>query len=206
MTASPSLQSPQSEEMRGPPPRDGRSNRSPEQAGEGDAQAEAPSHQSSATFGIEIATDHPGMEMNMIDEAVEQVVRRVVREELSELPAFAGRNEVTRASEDLQVLTVPEVAEVLRVSRNRAYDLVREGRLRSVRVGRRLLVPRWAVQELLGGEVHEPLRSCGYCGGGAMARYISRGDEKTVAPIDLCSRGDCHQQLLDDLRVIEAIT
>ena len=101
----------------------------------------------------------------MIDEVVEKLVRRIVREELAALPTCAGRDEVVRADDEPQVLTVPEVAEVLRISRNRAYDLVREGRLRSVRVGRRVLVPRWAVLELLGGEVHEPARPCGYCGG-----------------------------------------
>ncbi len=35
------------------------------------------------------------------------------------------------------VLTVPEVAEELRVSRNRAYELIARGYLRGVRVGER---------------------------------------------------------------------
>lgn len=142
----------------------------------------------------------------MLAEVLEKLVRRVVREELSELPACAGHDEVARASQEPQVLTVPEVAEVLRISRSRAYDLVGEGRLRSVRVGRRLLVPRWAVQELLGGEVHEPLRACGYCGDAATARYISRNDdERTIAPVDLCWAERCHESLLDDLRDAGAV-
>ena len=46
----------------------------------------------------------------MIDEAVGELVRRVVREELSELAACGGRNEVARASEEPQVLTMRGVS------------------------------------------------------------------------------------------------
>ena len=41
-----------------------------------------------------------------------------------------------------EFLTIPEVAEVLRISRNLVYQLVAEGVLPSVRLGRRRLVPR----------------------------------------------------------------
>lgn len=47
-------------------------------------------------------------------------------------------------------LTVPELAKTLRVSKNAAYGLVREGKVRVLRVGRRILVPSSAVRELLG--------------------------------------------------------
>jgi excisionase family DNA binding protein len=47
------------------------------------------------------------------------------------------------------VLTVDEVAEVLRISRGSAYESVRRGDIRSVRIGRRLLVPRAALLRLL---------------------------------------------------------
>ena len=46
--------------------------------------------------------------------------------------------------------TVGEAAKAIGVSRNLAYELVRRGDLRIVHVGRRILVPRDAVRELLG--------------------------------------------------------
>lgn len=52
---------------------------------------------------------------------------------------------------------VAEAAELLGLGRNTTYDLVRSGRLRSVRVGRRLVIPRSEIdafleREALGGE------------------------------------------------------
>lgn len=49
-----------------------------------------------------------------------------------------------------EVMTVPEVATVLRIARNNCYALVRSGRLRSVRIGRSIRVPRHCVTEFLG--------------------------------------------------------
>ena len=50
------------------------------------------------------------------------------------------------------VLTVEEVAEVLRIGRRQAYDLVRSGRLYGVRIGRSIRVPRAALDRFLSGE------------------------------------------------------
>lgn len=44
---------------------------------------------------------------------------------------------------------VAQVAEVLGIGRNAAYQLVREGRIRSLRVGSRILVPRTALLAFL---------------------------------------------------------
>ena len=46
-------------------------------------------------------------------------------------------------------LTVTEAARLLGVSRTTAYECVRTGQLRAVRLGRRLVVPRDAIVELL---------------------------------------------------------
>lgn len=46
-------------------------------------------------------------------------------------------------------LTVPEAGAALRIGRNTAYNLVCCGKLRSVRVGRQLRVPRDALIEFL---------------------------------------------------------
>lgn len=48
------------------------------------------------------------------------------------------------------VLTVPEAAKQLRVGIGRCYELTRCGRLRNIRVGKRILIPRAAIFEFLG--------------------------------------------------------
>ncbi len=49
-------------------------------------------------------------------------------------------------------LTVEEAAEILGISRAFAYALVRKGELPSLRLGRRLVVSRRALEQLLEGE------------------------------------------------------
>lgn len=51
--------------------------------------------------------------------------------------------------EESTVLTVRELAALLRIGINNAYQLVREGTIRSVRVGRQYRIPRRAVDEYL---------------------------------------------------------
>ena len=46
-------------------------------------------------------------------------------------------------------LTVDETAKVLRIGRNNAYNLVRSKKLRSIRIGRKIRIPREALQEYL---------------------------------------------------------
>jgi len=46
-------------------------------------------------------------------------------------------------------MTIPEAAGYLRVGINAAYELVRLEKLHSVHLGRRVLVPRWAVERLV---------------------------------------------------------
>lgn len=50
------------------------------------------------------------------------------------------------------ILTVAEVAELLGISRGTAYEYVRTGELPSVRLGRRLVIPKHRFEELLNGE------------------------------------------------------
>jgi excisionase family DNA binding protein len=56
---------------------------------------------------------------------------------------------VIRFDDLADVLTPTEVQSFLRLGRNATYDLLRNGRLRSVRLGQKYLVPREAVRELL---------------------------------------------------------
>ena len=48
-------------------------------------------------------------------------------------------------------LTVEEAAAALGISRAGAYDAVRRGEIPSIRIGRRVLVPRAALERLLDG-------------------------------------------------------
>lgn len=47
-------------------------------------------------------------------------------------------------------LRVEELMSILHVGRNTAYELVRSGRIRSIKVGRQLRIPRDAVAEFIG--------------------------------------------------------
>ncbi len=47
------------------------------------------------------------------------------------------------------VLTVPQLADVLHIGRNAAYDLVKSGRIRSIHIGRTIRIPQSALLEYL---------------------------------------------------------
>ncbi len=50
-------------------------------------------------------------------------------------------------------LTVEDLMPILNIGRNTAYSLVRNGRIRSVKVGRQLRIPKIAIVEFLAGGV-----------------------------------------------------
>lgn len=52
-------------------------------------------------------------------------------------------------------LTVDEAARLLGISRALAYELVRDGEIPSLRLRRRIVIPRRAIDALLGGESPE---------------------------------------------------
>jgi excisionase family DNA binding protein len=59
---------------------------------------------------------------------------------------------VTQLNMDIEkrlCLTVPEAAELLGISRNFAYELVKQGQLPVIRFGKRLLIPRVALDKML---------------------------------------------------------
>ncbi len=56
---------------------------------------------------------------------------------------------VARLADLPDVLTVAETAKFLRLGRNTVYEAVRRHELPSVRIGRRLLIPKHALQKLL---------------------------------------------------------
>ncbi|HEY5378696.1 MAG TPA: helix-turn-helix domain-containing protein [Pseudolabrys sp.] len=51
-----------------------------------------------------------------------------------------------------KVCTVEEAAHMLRISRASAYEGVHTGQIPSIRIGKRLLIPRVALERLLRGD------------------------------------------------------
>ena len=78
----------------------------------------------------------------------------VVRSDDDHLPEAAARHvERSPASptgSDRLVLTVDEAAYLLNISRGLAYELVARGELPAIRLGRRIVIPRVAMEELMG--------------------------------------------------------
>jgi excisionase family DNA binding protein len=56
------------------------------------------------------------------------------------------------AEDERLTLSVPEAAKKLGISRNAAYEAAQRGEIPSIRVGKRLLVPRAAFEKMLTGE------------------------------------------------------
>lgn len=57
---------------------------------------------------------------------------------------------ISITSENLPVvLSVQQLAEVLQIGRNSAYDLVKSGQIRSIRIGRTIRIPQAALLEYL---------------------------------------------------------
>jgi excisionase family DNA binding protein len=63
-----------------------------------------------------------------------------------EAPAFLTIDNPTRLTRKPE-----EAAPMLGVGRNGVYDLIRSGQLRSIRVGRKILIPLAAIEDFLNG-------------------------------------------------------
>lgn len=64
-------------------------------------------------------------------------------DELEELVAQARRDQIAQSARPVpMLLTVEETTKLLRISRSSTYEGIRAGYIPSVRIGRRLLVPR----------------------------------------------------------------
>ena len=79
---------------------------------------------------------------------------------------------------ETMLLTVREAARLLGIGRDSVYALIREGRLRAVHIGRRIRVPRTALERWIESEtrVHGP-------GGGFLAPSHSRGEGGSRSPV-----------------------
>ena len=61
---------------------------------------------------------------------------------------------MTKVDQTSLVVSVPEAARLLGISRTHAYELVTRGELAHVRLGRRIVIPRHAIDTLLGVPAH----------------------------------------------------
>lgn len=64
------------------------------------------------------------------------------------VPTPPETEQARQGDEDSLFLTVDEAAAMLRISRRHLYELLAEGALRCVRLGRRVIIPRAAIEEL----------------------------------------------------------
>ena len=51
------------------------------------------------------------------------------------------------------VLTVPEAAKLLRIGKNQAYELVKNGSLGAIRLGKKIIIPKPALVDFCRNEV-----------------------------------------------------
>ena len=61
----------------------------------------------------------------------------------------ASKENVNIDMKELQLLTINETCELLRIGRSFAYDLIRSGKLRTLKFGAKRLVQPSAVRELI---------------------------------------------------------
>jgi len=63
---------------------------------------------------------------------------------------------VTTAADSSLLLTVSEAARVLRIGRNTCYDLIRQGEIPHVRLGRIIRVPRFGLESWIARQAGLP--------------------------------------------------
>jgi excisionase family DNA binding protein len=67
-------------------------------------------------------------------------------------PPMAGRGIPAEVTDSKLAVDVPGAAERLSIGERTVWDLVHSGRLRSVRIGRRVVIPVAALDEFLNGD------------------------------------------------------
>ena len=58
-----------------------------------------------------------------------------------------------------EVLTVSETAKLLRTGKNKTYDVIRSGRLQSIKIGGKILVPKMRLIEFIISENNLPKKA-----------------------------------------------
>ena len=59
------------------------------------------------------------------------------------------RNFYSILKDQPEVLTVPEAAKILRIGKNKAYELIKNGKLSSIQLGRKTIIPKACLIDFL---------------------------------------------------------
>ena len=62
------------------------------------------------------------------------------------------------SNKDKKVVTPLEACQILGISKNLCYEAIRRGEIPAIRIGKRLLVPIVALDQMLGINNHEPAK------------------------------------------------
>lgn len=62
---------------------------------------------------------------------------------------YISKSSITNTDDLPLVLTISEILKILGIGKNTAYDLIRSGAIKSVRVGRQIRVPKAAFLEFI---------------------------------------------------------
>ena len=138
----------------------------------------------------------------MIEEIIRQVVTEsvhgAVRDALDEIDHAPDPPAVPAPVEQREpiALSVVKAAERLGISRSKLYELIRDGDLQTVQVGRRRLVMSPVIEEFLANNAEDKQATCRFCVAAAVASYLPhRG--RQGARIRICTRRSCLLRLVD---------
>ena len=134
-----------------------------------------------------------------LESIIRAVVRDAVREALDEADRQPAPPPAVQASErtpDVKAYSVVDAAHQLGLSRSKLYELIADGELETIHVGRRRLVSAAALDRLVTARAEPRASDCRFCGGPAVATYRRDGDPPPIE-VRICSSSDCHQQLAD---------
>jgi excisionase family DNA binding protein len=68
---------------------------------------------------------------------------------MSTLSTPFGTRDEMNAAKECRTIKIEEAAKILGISRNTAYEAVKSGQLPTVKIGRRFLVPKAALERML---------------------------------------------------------
>jgi excisionase family DNA binding protein len=106
------------------------------------------------TYHVDELASDLGVAPGKVTSAVGRLHRRrvaVVDGDRVAIRLMLPRPPTSRPSAEALTLSVPEAAELLGISRGAAYQAARSGEIPTVQIGRRLLVPRHRLMELVTG-------------------------------------------------------
>lgn len=103
-------------------------------------------------YGLDELAADLGVASGKVSAAIKRLSRydvAIVDDERIAIRLILGKPTRPRATAESLTLTVVEAAELLGISRSKAYDAVRSGEIPSVSIGRRIVIPRRRLLEML---------------------------------------------------------